>query len=194
MKKTLLSIFLLVALVSLPSMAGAHTLSGGTAGIAGGFHHPLHGLDHVLAMVAVGLWAAQMGRRAIWAVPYSFVGIMALGGALGVAGVPLPFVEQGILVSVLVMGLLVAASIRLPLLASMMLVGSFAIFHGHVHGTEMAGTLSAIPYAIGFLLATAILHTCGIAMALGSQKFAGIPLVRYAGIVIVAGGSLLFFG
>jgi len=199
MKKTLLSVFprkflfLLVALVSLPSMAGAHTLSGGTAGIAGGFFHPLHGLDHVLAMVAVGLWAAQMGRRAIWAVPCSFVGVMALGGALGFDGVPLPFVEQGILGSVLILGLLLAAAIRLPLLSSMILVGFFAIFHGHAHGTEMAATSSVIPYAIGVLFTTALLHACGIAIALKAQKPVWIPLVRYAGIVIVAGGGFFFF-
>lgn len=185
--------FLLVGLFLFPFVASAHPFHGESAGGVAGFCHPWHGLDHVLAMVAVGLWAAQTGGRAIWAVPSSFVGIMTLGGILGAAGVGLPFVEQGILASVMVMGLLIAGSARLPLPASMILVGAFALFHGHVHGAEGAATSLAISYFIGFLLATALLHACGIALALGSQKFAGIPLVRYAGMVVaIAGFSLCF--
>src|SRR5579863_3698485 len=116
--------------------AAAHPVPG-AAGLTAGFAHPLSGLDHVLAMVAVGLWAAQLGGRALWLVPASFVGFMTLGGALGMAGVHLPMVEAGILASVLILGILIAAAAQLPLAASVAVTGLFAIFHGHAHGTEI---------------------------------------------------------
>ncbi|MEO6054363.1 MAG: HupE/UreJ family protein, partial [Chthoniobacterales bacterium] len=136
-----------------PSLVHAHVGVGATNGFEHGFTHPLTGLDHICAMLAVGLWAAQMGGRAIWAVPLTFVSVMAVGGMLGMSGIALPFTEQGIILSVLTLGVLIAASARLPLVASMIIVGLFAIFHGHAHGAEMPETASGVLYAGGFILA-----------------------------------------
>lgn len=134
-----------------------------------------------------------MRGRALWAVPLAFVSVMALGGALGFAGVPVPFVEQGILLSVLMLGVLVAAAVRLPLVASVALVGLFAVFHGHAHGAEMPETASGLAYGAGFLLATAFLHGCGIALALGTQKALRAKAVRFAGAAIALGSVYLWF-
>src|SRR5580698_8957387 len=142
------------ALILAPVLAHAHP-GHDTSGFSAGVAHPLHGLDHILAMVAVGLWAAQLGGRAKWLVPASFVSVMALGGALGMAGVAIPFAEQGIFASVLILGVLIAASVRLPLAASMSIVGLFALCHGHAHGTEIPAAASGFNYALGFVLATA---------------------------------------
>ena len=140
--------FLLAALLLAPTLAHAHTGVGDTSGFAHGFGHPLTGLDHLLAMIAVGLWAAQIGGRALWAVPLTFVSIMAVGGALGIAGVPVPFVEQGIATSVLLLGLLIAFAVRMPLGFSVPLVALFAICHGHAHGAEMVASVSGLTYAV----------------------------------------------
>ena len=123
---------------------------------SGGFAHPLSGWDHLLAMIAVGLWAAQLGGRARWLVPSAFVGVMALGAALGHAGLMFPGVEQGIAASVLVLGLLIATAVRLPVAAGMALVGLFAGFHGIAHGAEMPATAGGLSYGAGFILATAL--------------------------------------
>ena len=119
--------------------------------------HPVGGLDHICAMLAVGLWAAQTGGRSVWAVPLTFVSVMVLGGMLGMMGIGLPFAEQGIVLSVLILGVLIAASIRLPLWVSSSMVGLFALFHGHAHGTEMPESAFAMIYALGFILSTASL-------------------------------------
>src|SRR5579883_978366 len=140
---------LLALLALVPVLASAHP-GHGTHGFASGFSHPLLGLDHILAMVAVGLWAAQLGGRSLWAVPATFVGVMSVGGMLGLLGVPLPMVEAGILASVLILGLFIATAVRLPLAASMLLVGAFALFHGHAHGTEIPATASGLTYGLGF--------------------------------------------
>lgn len=183
---------LLAALAFAPMLAQAHPGHGATNSFASGFGHPLFGLDHVLAMVAVGLWAAQMGGRSLWAVPATFVGVMTVGGALGMAGLPLPMVETGILVSVLVLGLLIAAAARLPLAASMVVVGLFALFHGHAHGTEIPMAASGLTYAAGFVLATAGLHACGIGLGLLTQKRLSAPALRYAGAAIALAGVCLW--
>ena len=149
--------------------AFAHTGHGASSFLQG-FAHPLGGLDHVLAMVAVGLYAAMFGGRALWLVPAAFLGAMALGGALGVAGYGLPYTEIGIAVSVIVLGLAIAFRISLPALAAMALAGVFAIFHGHAHGAEMPQTISGYEYAAGFLLATALLHGAGIAFGVVGAK------------------------
>lgn len=154
------------------SMAEAHTGVGGTAGLAHGFVHPFSGLDHILAMVAVGLFAANLGGRALWLVPASFVGMMAVGGVLGITGITVPFVEIGIALSVVVLGAAVALNWNLPVAAAMALVGFFAIFHGHAHGAEMPSDASGFSYAIGFMLATAILHAVGIGLGLGFGAWA----------------------
>ncbi len=181
----------LAALLLAPTLAQAHVGDGAAHGFTPGFEHPLLGLDHLLAMLAIGLWAAQIGGRAGWAVPATFVGVMALGGALGMAQANLPFVEPAILASVLVLGLLIAFAVRLPLAASIPLVGLFAIFHGYAHGSEMPAATSSLPYAAGFLLATTLLHSVGIGLGLFIQRATAAPLVRFAGATIAVAGIYL---
>jgi urease accessory protein len=153
------------AAVSLvPTAALAHTGIGDAHGFVHGFAHPLGGLDHVLAMVTVGIFAWQLGGRALWLVPSTFVLMMAAAGALGLYGVAVPFVEVGIAASVIVLGAVVALGVKAPLAATMGLVGLFAVFHGHAHGTEMPVDAAGAAYAAGFMLATALLHLGGIAL------------------------------
>lgn len=154
----------------LPSLAFAHTGVGATHGFWHGFSHPLTGLDHILAMVMVGVFAFQLGGRAVWAVPAAFVGVMAVGGALGVAGIPLPFVELGIALSVIVLGAVVALNLRAPVAAAMALVGFFALFHGHAHGAEMPESAGGLAYGLGFMLATALLHAAGVGAGFGLAR------------------------
>lgn len=189
-----LKIASLALLALTPFLAQAHILPGEPHSFSSGFNHPLHGLDHMLAMVAVGLWAAQLGGRALWMVPASFVGCMTLGGALGMMGVHVPMVEAGILASVLILGMLVAGAARLPLAAAMAVTGLFAIFHGHAHGTEIPLAASGFIYALGFALATAILHACGIGLGLLAQKRLPVPALRFAGVGIVVAGVCLWLG
>ncbi|HEY5743434.1 MAG TPA: HupE/UreJ family protein [Terrimicrobiaceae bacterium] len=183
-------IFLAAAL--LPSLAHAHVGAGETKGFFYGMEHPLGGLDHICAMVAVGLWAAQTGGRSIWIVPLTFVVAMALGGAAGMLGMAGSFVETGIVVSVLTLGVFIAASVRLPLALSIIIVGLFAIFHGQAHGAEMPETVSGLTYGAGFILATAFLHACGIGLGVAIQRFSTPAIVRFADVAIVlCGGYLL---
>lgn len=184
------SAVLLLALLA-PALAEAHPFHGQAHSFSAGFLHPLTGWDHILAMVAVGLWAAQMGGRALWLVPASFVSLMVVGGALGMMGVPVPFVEPGILASVLVLGLLIAGAVRLPVVASMALVGVFAVFHGHAHGAELVGAASNVSCAFGFVLATALLHGVGISLGLLARQKLPAPALRIAGAAIVLGGFCL---
>jgi urease accessory protein len=171
--------------------AQAHMLPNDVHGFGSGFAHPLHGLDHILVMVAVGLWSAQLGGRARWLVPASFVGVMMLGGALAMAGLRVPFTETGILLSVLVLGILVAVAARFPLAASMAIVGIFAFFHGHSHGTEMPANAVGYLYGAGFALATVLLHASGIGLAY-VVKSARMPVVRWAGAGIAVAGLCLW--
>lgn len=183
----------LAAAVLLPGAAFAHT-GHAVGGFGYGFAHPLGGLDHLLAMLAVGLWAAQAGGRALWAVPATFLGVMAAGGGLALAGVALPAVELGIAGSVLAFGLLVAFAARLPLAAGVALTGAFALFHGYAHGAEMAAGASAAAYGAGFLVATALLHGAGVlAGQLGRVRLGG-ALVRLGGAAMAAAGALLVAG
>jgi urease accessory protein len=186
-----LKIAALALLALTPFLAQAHILPGEPHSFSSGFNHPLHGLDHMLAMVAVGLWAAQLGGRALWLVPASFVGFMMFGGAVAMMGVHLPMVEPGILASVLILGMLVAGAARLPLAAAMALTGLFAIFHGHAHGTEIPLAASGLIYALGFALATTLLHACGIGLGLLAQKRLPVPALRFAGAGIVVAGICL---
>jgi urease accessory protein len=187
-KPTLLA---LAALLATASGAAAHTFGAHDAGFAQGFAHPLGGIDHLLAMVAVGVWSAQLGGRALWAVPISFVAMMALGGIAGAIGLELPSVELGIAGSLLVLGVLVAGAARLPVAVSAALVGLFALFHGHAHGSELPETASALAYGFGFIAATAALHGIGIACGLLLNRDAGRVLVRLGGAGIAATGLLL---
>jgi urease accessory protein len=179
----------------------AHTGASPTHGLAPdwvhGFLHPLGGLDHVLAMVAVGLYAAQLGGRALWLLPAAFVSTMIAGGLLGYAGVPVPMVEQAIGVSVAAMGLAIAAGLRLPTLLATALVGLFAIAHGHAHGAEGVGLASFLSYAAGFVAATAILHAAGIGLGLALDRLGTLTATafrRAAGIAGALAGFAILAG
>jgi len=191
MNKSIPSLLIGSGFLLAASAAQAHTGAGSTHGFFHGAGHPFGGLDHLLAMVAVGLWAAQLGGRALWAVPLTFVGIMALGGVLGMTGISLPFVEIGILASVLALGVFVAAAVRLPLTWSMALVGFLALFHGHAHGAEMPVDSSGVAYAAGFILATAALHTSGIAIGVLFKNLSTPILTRAAGACVALLGVWL---
>ena len=172
------------AMLAMTGLAQAHTGAGEASGFMHGFSHPFSGLDHILAMVAVGLYAAQRGGRALWLVPLAFVSMMAVGGALGVYGVNLPMVELGIAASVIVLGAAVAMDLRFPTVAALGLVGFFAIFHGHAHGAEMPAAAAGLAYAAGFMIATAVLHGLGVGLGLATGALARgrfDSAVRYAG-------------
>jgi urease accessory protein len=151
----------------IPTVANAHTGIGDHNGFWHGLEHPIGGLDHILAMVAVGLWAAQIGGKALWLVPGSFVIAMTGSSVLGHFGLPLPGVEQAILASDFILGLLLLFAARLPLATSIGIVSILAIFHGYAHGAEMPETASGLTYGIGFIISTAALHLAGIGMGLG---------------------------
>lgn len=175
-------------LMAAPAMAHLDPAAHGS--VAAGFTHPLFGADHVLAMVAVGLWAAMLGGRAIWAVPAAFVGAMAVGFALSLLGMPLPMVEPLILASVIVMGVLVALAVKLPMAAGMAVVAALAVFHGHAHGSEMGGA-GALAYLAGFASATALLHAAGIVLGLGLSRVSQILALRGLGGAVAALGAWL---
>lgn len=179
------------AMVLLPGAADAHTFGIPHDHFAAGFAHPFGGIDHLLAMIAVGLWAAQLGGRALWAVPAAFVAMMAVGGVAGIAGIALPQVELGIAGSLLVLGALVLAWTKLPVSAGVALVGFFAVFHGYAHGAEMPAESAALGYAAGFMLATALLHGIGLGASLYSQKLLRPWLVRLGGAGVAAAGLVL---
>jgi urease accessory protein len=170
-----------LALLLVPSIAHAHVGSGEMGGFLHGVSHPLTGIDHLCAMIAVGLWAAQTGGRTIWTVPLAFVSVMLLGGASGLTGVHFPLAETGIAVSVLMLGVFIAAAVRLRLPASILIVGLFALCHGYAHGAEMPATASALGYAGGFALTTALFHLAGIGLGVGLEKIASAKFVRFAG-------------
>lgn len=183
------------ALTLMPTAALAHPGFGEMHGFAHGFAHPLGGLDHILAMVTVGIFAWQLGGRALWLVPAAFVAAMAAGGALALTGVPVPMVEAGIAASVIVLGAIVALGIKAPLAIAMGLVGLFAIFHGHAHGAEMPLEAATGAYAAGFMLATALLHLAGIALgAMIGRVGDAYGLATYrlgGGLVALAGVAIL---
>ncbi|MCW5622583.1 MAG: HupE/UreJ family protein [Burkholderiales bacterium] len=186
-----LTLFILLV----PSMALAHSgPAGHTHGFAQGFLHPLGGIDHVLAMVAVGLLVAHLGGRALLLVPASFVTVMAAGGALGFTGFALPYTELAIALSVIVLGALVAFRANLSLALASLIAGGFAIFHGYAHGAEMAIEPSALWYGLGLMLATAALHGVGIGVGLTAQHGVSARLLRFGGAAIAAGGALLLVG
>jgi urease accessory protein len=179
-----------IGLCLLPTIAQAHTGVDHGSGFAAGWHHPIAGLDHLLTMVAVGLWAAQMGGRARWALPLSFVTVMAIGGLWGISGLPLPGIEVGIILSNLVLGALVLGAVRLPLGAGLALVAMSALFHGAAHGAEMPPSASAFSYAIGFLVATIGLHLAGFGLAQWCQTWGRDRWVQFAGLGVLLGGMV----
>jgi len=185
---------LALAAVAVASPAHAHIIDAGGAGWVQGFSHPFSGLDHILAMVAVGVWAAQIGRPALWVLPVVFPLAMAVGGLLGVAGVPVPGIEVGIAASVLGLGVLIAFQAKPPLVVSVALVALFALFHGHAHGTELPQAASPILYGLGFVLATAILHAIGLGIGFAMRLPKGMTAIRVGGGAIAAAGLALFVG
>ncbi|MGE5101745.1 MAG: HupE/UreJ family protein [Deltaproteobacteria bacterium] len=179
---------LLAASLVIASPAIAHEQQGQAADFVTGLLHPVSGLDHVLAMVAVGLWGAQLGAPAIWLLPVTFPLMMAFGGFLGLVGVPLPGVEIGIATSAILLGTMVALQARPPLVLAALLVAFFAVFHGHAHGTELPAGQSGLLYSVGFVVATGLLHAVGISIGLIHRWVAGRVLLRGAGIVVVLAG------
>jgi urease accessory protein len=153
------------SLAFVPAAASAHPGHDG-AGLVSGFLHPLGGVDHIIAMVAVGLLAARIGGRALWLVPASFVATMAAAGLAGMAGMGLPYVETGIALSVVVLGIIGIFGVAMPVAVAMGLVAFFAVFHGYAHGAEMPETVSGLAYGAGFVAATALLHGVGIGLGL----------------------------
>lgn len=188
------SAFAFVGLVLCAEPVLAHQAAGVSGGLLSGFTHPLFGLDHVIAMVAVGLWGAFLGMPAIWVLPVVFPMVMALGGAAGVLGLPLPYVEIGIAVSAIVLGLMVALAARPPLWVAAIVVATFAVFHGYAHGTELPGAANPLAYSVGFVVSTGLLHLAGIAFGLLAKWHAGRVAVRTGGAVIAATGVVFLVG
>jgi urease accessory protein len=182
---------LAAAATLLPTAAWAHPGHDAGVGFVHGFVHPVTGLDHVLAMVAVGLFAAQLGGRALWTVPLSFVSIMAVGGTLGIAGIAVPFVETGIAISVIVLGLAISLAWKAPVAGAVALVGLFAVFHGYAHGAEMPIDASGLEYGLGFVLATAILHVLGIGLAFSVARFSQVAI---PGTIRIGGAAMAVTG
>lgn len=173
-----------------PLVAIAHTGQGDVAGgLAAGFLHPILGFDHVVAMVAVGIWGAQLGRPAIWVLPITFPLVMAAGGVLGVLGVPLPGVEIGVAVSAIVLGALIAFAVHAPLALAGAIVAVFAIFHGYAHGAELPEAANAVSYAFGFVVATGMLHAVGIAIGTVRRFAWGAASLRVVGALIAIVGA-----
>jgi urease accessory protein len=189
---------LATALVLVPTLAFAHPgLPGHTHGFADGVLHPLTGIDHILAMVAVGLFAAQLGGRALWLVPASFVAVMAAAGVAGMNGVTLPMTEAGIALSIVALGAVIALRISMPVAAAMTMVGFFAVFHGYAHGAEAPDNVSGFLYGMGFVAATAMLHAAGIGIGLALGRIrgtAGRTVMRVAGSLAAVIGVAMLTG
>ncbi|MDV6341321.1 HupE/UreJ family protein [Nitrosomonas sp. Is24] len=184
-------LLLIIPILIASPLAFAHTGDGPHNGWLHGFAHPLSGLDHMLAMIAVGLWAAQAHGRIVWLFPLIFVVVMGLGGLFGAITLPLAFAEHGIMLSLVMLGALLVWRKHLPLSVSLLLIGLFALSHGYAHGSEMPPSISLPSYAGGFMLATMLLHLCGIGLALLCKKFAGTRWIRFSGIIIAGYGGFL---
>jgi urease accessory protein len=176
-----------------PTGASAHILGDQAGGFISGFEHPISGLDHIVAMVSVGLWGAQLGPPAIWLLPVTFPMVMAFGGMLGLMGVPLPGTEIGIALSAIGLGAMVAGEVRPPLWIAAALVGFFAIFHGHAHGTELPPDESGVLYSIGFVVATGLLHLTGIGIGLINRWKAGEVALRLGGAGVAITGCMFLW-
>lgn len=178
-------------LASLPSSAWAHAQVGKASGFLTGFLHPISGWDHVLAMISVGVWGAQLGAPAMWLLPVAFPMVMALGGTMGLLGIPLPGTELGIALSAIVLGAMVLAEARPPLWVAAAVVAIFAVFHGHAHGTELPAGEDGLLYSAGFVVATGCLHGVGIAIGLVHRWASGRLALRAAGAIVTLAG--IFF-
>lgn len=184
--RSVLAAALCTVLASSPAMA--HTVGSSAAGFGAGFLHPITGLDHLLAMVSVGIWGSFLGGSAIWLLPIGFPLIMAIGGALGVIGVPLAGDEIVIALSVIALGSLIACAARLPIAAALAVVGVFAIAHGHAHGVELPGSADALAFTVGFVIATGLLHLAGIVIGLLTRWRNGVTAVRVCGLGVALAG------
>lgn len=185
-----------LVLLLAPAVSIAHTGTHDVGGFTQGILHPVLGFDHFLAMVSVGIVSAQIGGKAIWQVPLTFVTVMILGGITGIMGIPIPLfsVELGIAFSVFVLGVAIASTRNLPTLVTMLFVGFFAIFHGHAHGIEMPETGLPVLYILGFVTGTALLHITGVGIGLLSRKVSeGELLLRHVGSGIAGIGFYLVF-
>jgi urease accessory protein len=186
---------LLVIGLLTPHLALAHVGQGDIGGgFVSGFLHPILGLDHVIAMVAVGMWGAQLRAPAIWVLPVTFPVVMACGGVLGAIGLPIPFIEVGIAVSAIILGAMVAFAARPPLWVAAILVGLFAIFHGYAHGAELPESANAIAFSIGFVVATGSLHALGILIGVANRWKSGAAMIRAGGAAISAAGFYFLAG
>lgn len=181
-------LFLLPLLTLLSGSAAAHISGGLAGGFSSGLMHPVLGLDHVVAMLGVGLWGAFLGSPAIWILPVAFPLVMTIGGALGIIGVPLPAVETGIALSAIVLGTMVAFAVRPPIAVAAFIVGFFAIFHGYAHGAELPTSANPMAFSLGFVISTGLLHLTGIAFGLLSRWPSGRRVVQAGGVVIAFTG------
>jgi urease accessory protein len=172
-----------------PAVAWAHAEQGRAEGLVAGLRHPVSGLDHVLAMISVGLWGAQLGAPAIWLLPVTFPMVMAFGGMLGLAGVALPGVEAAIAVSGIALGLAVLTEWRPPLWLAALVVGFFAVFHGHAHGAELPPGADGILYSVGFVVATGMLHATGIGIGVVHRWAWGRVALRATGAAVACAGA-----
>lgn len=184
----------LMACSMLATASMAHTGQGYGGGFGAGFAHPILGWDHVAAMVAVGLWGAFLGAPAIWLLPIVFPLVMALGAAAGVMGIPVPGIETGIAMSAVVLGLMIVFAVRPPLWVAAVIVGVFAVFHGYAHGAELPSTANAFAFALGFVIATGLLHLAGIGLGTLTKWPAGRVAVRGAGGLISLAGVAFLTG
>ena len=196
--KTIRSIGLFIAVFLMSTTALAHTGDGPNSGWLQGFFHPLSGLDHLLAMIAVGIWSMQMtvhtNKRAMWLMPAIFVMVMGLGGLLGFIALPFDFAEHGIALSLLISGFLVSRTVQLQFPASALLIALFAVCHGYAHGSEMPDGAAVFDYAAGFMMATALLHVIGIGLAQIAYHVKRDRWLRYAGIVVALSGGVMLLG
>ena len=181
----------LIAAALAPAIAFAHEETGQAAGFLAGLLHPVTGVDHVLAMISVGLWGAVLGPPAIWVLPVAFPLVMALGGLMGLLGIPLPGVEIGIALSAIVLGTMVLAEARPPIWLAALIVAVFAVFHGHAHGRELPEGTSALLYSLGFVIATGLLHAVGILLGAAYRWPVGRRGLRVAGAGVALAG--IFF-
>lgn len=193
-KSVVTSALLVLFSFALAEPAFAHSSGGYGGGFMSGFTHPILGWDHVAAMVAVGLWGAFLGSPSIWILPVVFPLVMAIGAMLGILGIPIPAIETGIAMSAVVLGLMIALAVKAPIWVSAVLVGAFAIFHGYAHGTELPASANVFAYAVGFVLATGMLHLFGIAFGHLIKWPAGRVAVRGAGGVISLAGIAFLAG
>lgn len=190
---TWLRFFTLAALTAVPALVLAHEQGTVTSSaFIAGFQHPFGGLDHLLAMLAVGMWGAQLGMPALWVLPVAFPMLMAVGGVTGLIGLPLPSIELGIALSVLVLGAAILFKARPPLWVGFVLVGFFALFHGHAHGLELPGFADPLPYSLGFVVATGLIHIGGIVVGLVTHLRHGMLALRaFGGLIAITGAWLL---